>query len=148
MRRKIIYNEREAAEKSGKLRQRINMVVRLLDESYVPDPKHTWDDIRPFEIASGGSVSQMGDVPVEEILGMMKTLFRDKIAEDPGDAIEKIRERFSGRKRDRLLELIFLASDPSLNTILWWNGLKDAGAKYMVFGSPGLKILFVCEVVY
>ncbi len=106
MRRKIIYNEREAAEKSGKLRQRVNMVVRLLDESYVPDPTHTWDDIRPFEIASGGSVNEMGDVPSEEILGRMKTLFRDQIAEDPRDAIEKIREKFSGRKRDRLLELI------------------------------------------
>lgn len=148
MRRKIIYNEREAADKSGKLRQRVNMVVRLLDESYVPDPTHTWDDIRPFEIASGGSVNEMGDVPVEEILGRMKTLLRDEIAEDPGDAIEKVKERFTSHKRERLLDLISKASDPSMDTIAWWKGLRDAGAKYMVFGSPGLRTLFSCGAIY
>lgn len=148
MRRKIIYNEKEAAEKSGKLRQRMNMVVRLLDESYVPDPTHTWDDIRPFEIASGGSVNEMGDVPLEEILGRVKTLLRDEIAEDPGDAMEKIRERFSGQKREELLDQISRAGDSSVDTNSWWIGLRDAGARYMVIGNPGLKILLDCELIY
>jgi hypothetical protein len=148
MRRKIIYNEREAAEKSGKLRQRVNMVVRLLDESYVPDPTHTWDDIRPFEIASGGSVNEMGDVPLEEIMGRIKTLLRDEIAEDPRDAIEKIRERFSGRKQEGLVDQISKAADSSLDTNSWWIGLRKVGVGYMAIGSPGLRILFTCEPVY